>query len=118
MHRYVSGIDFLIQPWARKQDMTLEVIMLGVVQFTDVTGFYIICFRLLLLGATKKQTCSAILRSSKIEKNNSPSAVLKDFQLASIHLCPIKLGDGILQITAGCELNHSALEQKQSLGPN
>lgn len=34
------------------------------------------------------------------------SAVLKHLQLATIQFCPIKLGYGILHVTAGCKLNH------------
>lgn len=33
-------------------------------------------------------------------------AVLKDLQFASVQLCPIELGDGVLHVTARCKLNH------------
>lgn len=54
----------------------------------------------------------------KQSKNNPPSAVLKNLQLASVQFSPIKLSDGILQVTARCKLNHSVLKQKQQLVPN
>lgn len=45
------------------------------------------------------------------------SAVLKDLQLPSIQLCPIKLGDGALHVTAGCKLHHPAADAAVTTEP-
>lgn len=44
-------------------------------------------------------------RRARGELNSLP-AVLKDLQLPSVQLCPVKLGDGALHVTAGGELHH------------
>lgn len=51
----------------------------------------------------------------KKEENNSLSAVLKDFQLASVQFCPVKLGDGILHVAAWCKLDHPELRARASV---
>lgn len=48
----------------------------------------------------------------KINKKTLLSAVLKHLQFATIQFCPIKLGYGILHVTAGCKLNHPAWKEK------
>lgn len=53
--------------------------------------------------------------SEKKEENNSLSAVLKDFQLASVQFCPVKLGDGILHVAAWCKLDHPELRARASI---
>lgn len=47
----------------------------------------------------------------KTEIENSLSAVLKDFQLASVQFCAVQLGDGILHVAAWCKLHHPVLKK-------
>ena len=78
----------------------------------------LVLFSFITYGITEEQIWSDSVGVCKTVKNNPPSAVLKDFQLASIQFGPIQLGNGILHVTSRCKLNHSVLKQKHNLGPN
>jgi len=58
------------------------------------------------LGAALGTTLGAGVAAGARAALAVPSAVLKDLNFASVQLCPIELGDGVLHITAGCKLNH------------
>lgn len=77
-------------------------------------------FLLLVFGSTKYKITNCSFNTSLWEKyqNSSPSTILEDLQLSAVKLCSIKLGDGILHVTAGCKLNHPVYKHKHYLGPD
>lgn len=46
-----------------------------------------------------------------MSKVKLPSPVFKDLQLATVQFCAVQLGDGILHVTARCELHHSVFQK-------
>lgn len=66
-------------------------------------------------GNTNMLRCWVKKKNKNQKKTkNSLSAVLKDFQLASIQFCPVKLGDGVLHVAARCKLDHTVLKNKKT----
>lgn len=51
------------------------------------------------------------LKEKKMSKVKLPSPVFKDLQLATVQFCAVQLGDGILHVTARCELHHSVFQK-------